>query len=94
MERRQNIFLTFQAIALIIGLCYIGTVEKNQSGIQSVQGALFIFVAENTFNPMYSALAAFPLDKALFLREYRSGLYSVGSYYISKVTAMVCMYFG
>lgn len=76
-------------IALLVGLCYAGTIQTTQTGIQAVQGALFIFVAENTFTPMYSILATFPVDMSLFLREYQSGLYPTGLYYVSKVIAMV-----
>jgi hypothetical protein len=50
---------------------------------------LFIFVTENTFMPMYSTLVLFPLELPLFMREYRSGLYSTHLYYLSKIAAMV-----
>jgi ATP-binding cassette, subfamily G (WHITE), eye pigment precursor transporter len=70
------------------GLCYVGT-QLDQPGIQAIQGALFIFVTENTFSPMYSVLALFPQDFPLFMREYKSGLYGVGVYYLSKLFAMV-----
>nr|BDX53025.1 Scarlet [Dorcus rectus] len=76
-------------IAIMVGLCYLGTVSLSQNGIQSVQGAIFLFVTENTFTPMYSVLVAFPDDIPLFLREYRSGLYPAGLYYISKIIAML-----
>lgn len=77
------------AIAVMVGLCYLGTDALTQNGIQSVQGALFLFVTENTFTPMYSVLAAFPEDVPLFLREYRSGLYPAGLFYISKNVALL-----
>nr|XP_022907988.1 protein scarlet-like [Onthophagus taurus] len=76
-------------IAVMVGMCYLGTVALSQNGIQSVQGAIFLFVTENTFTPMYSVLAAFPDDIPLFLREYRSGLYPAGLFYISKIIAML-----
>jgi hypothetical protein len=50
---------------------------------------LFLFVTENTFLPMYSMLAMFPLELPLFMREYRSGLYSCCLYYLAKMAAMV-----
>jgi hypothetical protein len=78
-----------QAIAVVVGLCYTNTVMETQAGIQSVQGALLIFVTENTFTPMYSVLAFFPLELPLFVREYSSGLYSTHLYYLSKIAAMV-----
>jgi len=77
-----------QGIAIMAGLCYVGT-QLDQRGIQAIQGALFIFVTENTFSPMYSVLALFPQEFPLFMREHKSGLYGVGVYYISKLIAMV-----
>nr|CAD7433335.1 unnamed protein product [Timema monikensis] len=76
----------FQAV--MAGLCFTGTIKNTQLGVQSVQGALFILVSENTFSPMYSVLATFPREMPMFLREYRSGLYSTHIYYISKMIAM------
>jgi hypothetical protein len=78
-----------QVIAVIVGLCYAGTVPQTQAGVQSVQGALLIFVTENTFTPMYSVLALLPVELPLFMREYRSALYSTHLYYLSKMAAMV-----
>jgi hypothetical protein len=76
----------------MVGLCFTGTVLDTQAGIQSVQGALFMLVTENTFMPMYSTLAMFPLEMPLFMREYRSGLYSTHLYYLSKMAALVSSY--
>nr|CAD7409451.1 unnamed protein product [Timema cristinae] len=77
-----------QGIAVMAGLCFTGSIKNTQLGVQSVQGALFILVSENTFSPMYSVLATFPREIPLFMREYRSGLYSTHIYYISKMIAM------
>lgn len=79
----------FQCLALAIGLCYLTTEPKTQNGIQSIQGILFMFVTENTFNPMYSVLPVFPLNRPLFNREYKSGLYSTALYYVSKIISLV-----
>lgn len=80
------------AIALMAGLCFLGAIDSSQLGIQAVQGALFIFIAENTFSPMYAVLAYFPTEFPLFLREKRSGIYSTAQYYLSNVIAMVSIY--
>ncbi|KAJ8914463.1 hypothetical protein NQ315_011404 [Exocentrus adspersus] len=76
-------------VAVIIGLCYLGTNAYTQSGIQSVEGIIFIFVSENTFNPMYAVLSEFPEDTAIFLREYRSGLYNSFTYYLSRILSLL-----
>ncbi|XP_044734552.1 protein scarlet [Chrysoperla carnea] len=76
-------------IALMVGFCYVGSTTLTQAGIQAVQGALFMLVAENTFTPMYTVLELFPRELPLFIREYKSGLYSASIYYIANVIAML-----
>lgn len=71
------------------GLCFYGSVVPNQYGIQSVQGALFILISENTFAPMYSALTLFPKRDPLFMRERQAGLYNTFQYYLTSVLALV-----
>lgn len=46
-------------------------------------------VCENVFTPMYGVLATFPNDLTLFTREHKSGLYSAGIFYLSKLIALV-----
>lgn len=79
----------WQAIAIMAGLCFYGTVILNQYGIQSVQGVLFILISENTFSPMYSALTLFPKREPLFKRERQAGLYNTFQYYLTNVLALV-----
>lgn len=71
------------------GLCFYGTAKLDQYGIQSVQGALFILLSENTFTPMYSALTLFPKRDPLFMRERQAGLYDTFQYYLTTVLALV-----
>lgn len=71
------------------GLCFYGTIDLTQYGIQSVQGTLFILISENTFTPMYSALSLFPQRYPLFMRERQAGLYNTFQYYLTTVVALV-----
>ncbi|PZC81523.1 hypothetical protein B5X24_HaOG200333 [Helicoverpa armigera] len=77
------------AIALTAGLCFMGTARLTQSGIQDVQGALFIIIAENTFTPMYSVLHMFPEEFPLLNRELKAGLYSAPIYYTARMVALL-----
>ncbi|KAK7861728.1 hypothetical protein R5R35_008701 [Gryllus longicercus] len=77
------------AVALTAGLCYVGAAALTQSGVQAVQGALFILVTENTFSPMYGVLAHWPAERPLLARELRAGLYRPHLYYIAKQAAML-----
>lgn len=74
-----------------MGFCYFDIEVSTQTGIQAVQGILFMFVSENTFSPMYATLAEFPENKPLFIREYSAGLYNPSTYYLSKILALVCI---
>ncbi|KAL1462687.1 hypothetical protein WDU94_014504 [Cyamophila willieti] len=73
------------AIAIMCSLCFAGSIDLTQRGVQSVQGALFIMVTENTFSPMYSVLSQFPDMLPLFQREYSAGLYSTFQFYVSYI---------
>lgn len=76
-------------LAITIGLCYTGSINMTQPGIQAVGGILFIFVAENTFTPMYSVLSVFPQTFPIFLREIKSGIYTTDQFYLANIVAMV-----
>ncbi|KAL1497602.1 hypothetical protein ABEB36_008532 [Hypothenemus hampei] len=76
-------------IALIVGLSFYNINIYTQNGIQAVQGVIFMFVCENTFNPMYYVLAEFPENIPLFVREIRSGFYHPIIYYISRLMALL-----
>ncbi|OWR47211.1 scarlet [Danaus plexippus plexippus] len=77
------------AIAITAGLCFLGTARLTQAGIQDVQGALFIIIAENTFIPMYSVLNMFPEEFPLLQRELKAGLHSTTIYYVSRMLALL-----
>ncbi|CAG7726011.1 unnamed protein product, partial [Allacma fusca] len=75
-------------MALLIGLCYFG-VKLNQMGIQDIQGAVFVFITENTFPSLYGVLHVFPHELPLFIRENKGGLYRCDSYYISTMISLL-----
>jgi len=75
-------------IALVIGVCF-ANVQLNQTGIQNIQGVLFVFITENTFPSMYGVLNIFPQELPLFLREYKNGIYRCDAYYFSKVVSLI-----
>ncbi|XP_011503363.1 PREDICTED: protein scarlet-like, partial [Ceratosolen solmsi marchali] len=77
------------SIGIIAGLCFFGTVNSDQLGIQAVQGVIFILVSENTFFPMYSTLSLIPQELPLFVREYRAGLYSCHIYYMARIISLL-----
>ncbi|CAK9798574.1 Protein scarlet [Anthophora quadrimaculata] len=76
-------------VAIIAGLCFVGSVNFDQYGIQATQGVIFILVSENAFFPMYATLALIPDELPLLRREYRTGMYPVYLYYIARVLSLI-----
>lgn len=73
----------------MVGLCYLGTKQQTQVGIQSVQGIFFMLITENFFTPMYSVMNQMPTQLPLFRREYTSGLYDAPTFYIANILSFV-----
>ncbi|XP_076166930.1 protein scarlet-like isoform X2 [Ptiloglossa arizonensis] len=76
-------------VALIAGLCFVGSVNMDQLGIQATQGLIFILVSENAFFPMYATLALIPQELPLLRREYRAGMYSIHLYYVARMLSLI-----
>lgn len=54
-----------------------------------MQGAIFIVISENTFHAMYAVVSVFPNEFPIFIRERKSGLYSIFQYYVANVLGML-----
>lgn len=78
-----------QGIAIMVGLCYLGTVQQTQNGVQSFQGVFFMLITENFFTPMYSVMNQLPTQLPLFRREYTSGLYDAPTFYFANILSFV-----
>lgn len=50
-----------------------------------MNGVLFLFLTNASFSNMFAVLNTFPLEIPIFIREHQSGMYSVATYYLSKV---------
>ncbi|GAU98961.1 hypothetical protein RvY_10030 [Ramazzottius varieornatus] len=72
-------------IAIIYGLVYMGGVKPTQEGIQNVNGALFLYMTENSFAPMLDLVAVFQRGIALFKREHSAYMYRLSIYYLSQI---------
>nr|ANO53448.1 protein scarlet [Nilaparvata lugens]AWC08635.1 scarlet [Nilaparvata lugens] len=75
-------------LAIVVGLCFTGTLTLDQKGVQAIQGVLFMLVTENTFSPMYAALDYFPHQLPLFAREHANGVCTRLQFYISAIASM------
>ncbi|CAG0918233.1 unnamed protein product, partial [Notodromas monacha] len=81
---------TIQKIVLgvLIGLVYTN-IDYTQRGIQDITGASFAFVTENTFPSLFGVLGTLPAELPLIFREHQSGMFSVSSFYLAKVVAII-----
>ncbi|KAK3728091.1 hypothetical protein RRG08_022142 [Elysia crispata] len=78
-------------VALILGLVYMD-LEISQRGVMNINGALFVLVFNIGMTHMFSVLTSFPEEMLLVMKEYGSGLYSIGSYFCPKVIAELPMF--
>eukprot|EP00300_Choanocystis_sp_HF-7_P013973 c18523_g1_i1.p1 GENE.c18523_g1_i1~~c18523_g1_i1.p1 ORF type:complete len:667 (-),score=28.69 c18523_g1_i1:25-2025(-) len=71
-------------LALIVGLLYL-RLGKSQKTINSRIGAEFFMAINNLFGSVMPMLSVFAGEKAVFRREYGTGMYSLPAYLFSKV---------
>lgn len=78
-------FIQTVFFALILGLVYLKTNDDyEQKDIMNINGVIFIIITNLSFYHVFSVLNVFPLEVPVFMREYGTGLYSAGVYYLSK----------
>ncbi|XP_063219154.1 protein scarlet-like isoform X2 [Bacillus rossius redtenbacheri] len=83
----QNLLQLFLylCVGLLISTPYTNLVMDEQTGIQNMQGLLYLTVTETIFTYSYSVFHTFPQEIPVLLREIGNGLYNPGPYYISKM---------
>ncbi|CAG0919327.1 unnamed protein product [Notodromas monacha] len=84
---KPRLFERFMMV-LVTSLVFTN-MAPDQPGIQALTGAMWFTVADNTFPNSNAVMNIFPRQINVFLREFRSHLYSVHSYYVSKALFMI-----
>ena len=81
-------------IASIIACLYsnLDLNHLNQSDIVSLNGLLFTFMSESTFNVMYGFFWEFPGSMAIARRDIADGLYRKWTFYLAKHAAFSPLY--
>ena len=69
-------------VSIFLGLVYF-QVDIDQKGTYDVNGALYIIITSSTLANMFTVLNSFPVQLAVFMREYGTGLYRLDTYYIA-----------
>lgn len=79
-------------VSLLCGILFFEAAEQNFDNFVNLQtafGALMLAMMANMFSTTLPALVAFPEERPVFLREYSAGCYSVGAYFVSRLTMEV-----
>lgn len=84
----QTIIRFVQVVILaIVFVCIYFDLDddpKSVSGIYNRNGALFFMGAANFIPALMSQLIAFPIERAVFVKEYQAKYYYILPYYLSK----------
>ena len=75
-----------QMVATLIGSIYFGQV-LDQDGVMNINGSLFLFLTNMTFQNVFAVINVFSAELPVFLREKRSRLYRVDTYFLGKTIA-------
>ncbi|XP_011149501.1 protein white [Harpegnathos saltator] len=73
-------------VSLLIGVIYFGQ-RMDQDGVMNINGALFIFLTNMTFQNVFAVINVFCAELPIFLREHRNGMYRTDVYFICKTLA-------
>ncbi|XP_078047222.1 protein white isoform X1 [Augochlora pura] len=73
-------------VSFLIGIIYFGQ-RLDQDGVMNVNGALFIFLTNMTFQNVFAVINVFCAELPIFLREHRNGMYRTDVYFLCKTLA-------
>ncbi|KAG5327518.1 WHITE protein, partial [Pseudoatta argentina] len=79
-------FLQTVMVSLLIGVIYFGQ-RIDQDGVMNINGALFIFLTNMTFQHVFAVINVFCAELPIFLREHKNGMYRTDVYFICKTLA-------
>ncbi|CAG9760791.1 unnamed protein product [Ceutorhynchus assimilis] len=73
-------------VSLILGAIYYGQVI-DQDGVMNINGAIFIFLTNMTFQNVFAVINVFSSELPIFLREHKNGMYRTDVYFLGKTIA-------
>ncbi|KAG5683231.1 hypothetical protein PVAND_012524 [Polypedilum vanderplanki] len=73
-------------VSLLIGIIFYGQI-LDQDGVMNINGALFLFLTNMTFQNVFSVINVFAAEQPLFIRESRARLYQSSAYFFGKTLA-------
>lgn len=87
---KVRIFQTLM-VAAFMALMFFGQ-TLNQEGVMNINGALFLFLTNMTFQNLFSVINVFCMEVPIFMREHGNGMYRSDSYFLAKTLAEIPMY--
>lgn len=73
-------------VSLLIGVIFFGQ-RLDQDGVMNINGAIFIFLTNMTFQNVFAVISVFCAELPIFLREHRNGMYRTDIYFLCKTLA-------
>ncbi|XP_043799072.1 ABC transporter G family member 3-like [Apis laboriosa] len=73
-------------VSLLVGIVYFNQ-RLDQDGVMNINGALFIFLTNMTFQNVFAVINVFCAELPIFLREHRNGMYRTDVYFLCKTLA-------
>ncbi|KAF4532329.1 hypothetical protein B566_EDAN003632 [Ephemera danica] len=73
-------------VAILIGFLFFGQ-ELTQDGIMNINGALFLFLTNMTFQNVFAVINVFCSELPVFMREHFNGMYRTDVYFLCKTLA-------
>ncbi|KAJ8686388.1 hypothetical protein QAD02_022182 [Eretmocerus hayati] len=73
-------------VSLLIGIIYLNQ-KLDQDGVMNINGALFIFLTNMTFQNVFAVINVFCSEVKIFLREHKNGMYRADVYFLCKTIA-------
>ncbi|XP_065564750.1 protein white-like isoform X2 [Artemia franciscana] len=71
------------AISCIVTAVFQGQ-ELNEQGIQNINGAIFMFVINQSFSNVFAVVNVFTEEISVFLHEHDNGMYRTDVYFLAK----------
>ena len=84
-----KIFFFSKMFAVVFGLIYL-QIALDQSGVQNINGVLFLMLTNTSFSNLFPVLTSFPPLIPIFLREHANGMYRVVNFYLARFLTEVC----
>lgn len=79
----QITFIQTILFAVFFGLIYL-QITLDQTGVQNINGVIFLVITNTTFSNLFPVLNSFPLLLPIFYREHKSRMYRTINFYLSK----------